>query len=225
MSVATVLDREMYTEAEAARLLRLPQPTLHYWLEGGKRRNKEYKPIIRTEATGSNRVTWAEFIEAGLLRQYRRIHQVPMAELRSVIEYLRDRLGVPYPLAHHQPYVGGRKLLLEAQELAGLAPDFALVAPVSGQYVLLSPAQEFVERVTWDEDLAIQWRPDDRHDSPVVIHPDVRFGAPSVGGISTEIIYELSESGEDENDLAEIYQLTVPEVRWAISYEMAITPA
>ena len=33
----TVLDREMYSEAEAARLLGLPQNTLNYWLEGGRR--------------------------------------------------------------------------------------------------------------------------------------------------------------------------------------------
>ncbi len=43
----TVLDREMYTEAEAARLLRVSPSTLHYWLEGGERRNKTYQPIIR----------------------------------------------------------------------------------------------------------------------------------------------------------------------------------
>jgi hypothetical protein len=35
-----VLDREMYTEAAAARLLGLPQGTLNYWLEGGERRGK-----------------------------------------------------------------------------------------------------------------------------------------------------------------------------------------
>jgi len=31
----SVLEREMFSEAEAARLLELPQSTLHYWLEGG----------------------------------------------------------------------------------------------------------------------------------------------------------------------------------------------
>jgi hypothetical protein len=35
MSVS-VLEREMFTEAEAARLLRVPQRTLNYWLEGGE---------------------------------------------------------------------------------------------------------------------------------------------------------------------------------------------
>jgi hypothetical protein len=31
----TVLDQEMFSEAEAARLLPVPQSTLHWWLDGG----------------------------------------------------------------------------------------------------------------------------------------------------------------------------------------------
>ena len=57
----TVLDREMYSEAEAARLLHLAQGTLHYWLEGGERRGRLYKPILRVEPRGARSVTWAEF--------------------------------------------------------------------------------------------------------------------------------------------------------------------
>ena len=216
----TVLDREMYTEPQAARLLRLAPSTLHYWLEGGTRRNKTYKPVIRSEATGSNRVTWAEFIEAGLLRQYRQDLQVPMIELRTFIESLRDRLGVPYPLADQRPYVAERKLVVEAQEESHLGADFALVAPVSGQYMLLPAAQAFYDRVTWADAIAQQWRPDDRSDSPVTIDPDMRFGSPAVGGISTAILFEQSESGEDEEDLADTYGLTLTQVRWALSYEL-----
>jgi predicted transcriptional regulator len=36
--IAHVLEREMFSEAEVARLLRLSQSTLNYWLEGGTRR-------------------------------------------------------------------------------------------------------------------------------------------------------------------------------------------
>lgn len=32
----TVLDQEMFSEAEAARLLPVPQSTLHWWLDGGQ---------------------------------------------------------------------------------------------------------------------------------------------------------------------------------------------
>ncbi len=135
-----VLDREMFAEAEAARLLRLPQSTLHYWLDGGERRGKKYKPIIRVQPHGARSVTWAEFVEAGLLRQYRRSHNVPMGELRAFIDLLRDRYGVPYPLADRRPYVADRQLVLEAQDDAGLSADFCLVAAVRGQTILTPPS-------------------------------------------------------------------------------------
>jgi hypothetical protein len=68
----TVLDREMFTEAEAARLLRVSQNTLNYWLEGGEYRARRYRPVIREQARGSRApVTWAEFVEAGLRRPER----------------------------------------------------------------------------------------------------------------------------------------------------------
>ena len=58
----------MYAEAEAARL----------------------HPAPSTPA-----VTWAEFVEAGLLRQYRRALKVPLPELRVFIDLLRQRFDVP----------------------------------------------------------------------------------------------------------------------------------
>jgi hypothetical protein len=86
----SVLDREMFSEAEAARLLRVPQSTLHWWLDGGTYGNRIYRPVIRTEPTSGRSVTWAEFVEAGLLREYRRTHRVALSELRIVIDRLRD---------------------------------------------------------------------------------------------------------------------------------------
>jgi hypothetical protein len=40
----TILEREMYTEAAAAHLLRVAPSTLHWWLEG---RPPRYRPVIR----------------------------------------------------------------------------------------------------------------------------------------------------------------------------------
>jgi hypothetical protein len=116
-----VLDREMYSEAEAARLLRVAQGTLHYWLEGGTQRGRTYKPILRVGARGDRSVNWAEFVKAALLREYRRTHRVPMVELRQFIDLLREHYGVPYPLAHHQPFVRGHQLVYEAQEASGVS--------------------------------------------------------------------------------------------------------
>jgi uncharacterized protein (DUF433 family) len=218
----SVLEREVFAEAEAARLLRVPQSTLHYWLEGGQRRGKTYKPIVRVEPRGERRVTWAEFIEAGLLRQYRRQHRVPMAQLRDFIDLLRERMGVPYPLAHHRPFVADRQLLLEAQDDAGLAADLCLVATVRGQLILTPASQEFVDRVIWNEDdVAAAWRPDDDRRSPVVMDPGLRFGRPAVKGISTAVLWEYAEAGETTEDTASAFGLSLSEVQWAVAYELS----
>ena len=221
-----ILDREMYTEAEAARLLRVPQNTLNYWLEGGEQRGRQYKPVIRVQPRGSRAsVTWAEFVEAGLLREYRRTHGVPMAELRAFIDRIRQEFGVPYPLADRRPYVSGKELLSEAQDVAGLSADFCLVAVVRGQYVLTPPADSFYKRVTWQGDTAAAWRPHDDPHSPVLMRPDSRFGRPSVKGISTEAIWEHSEAGETVDDIASEFDLAYDDVRWALAYEISARAA
>jgi uncharacterized protein (DUF433 family) len=224
--MVSVLDREMYSEAEAARLLRVAQSTLHYWLEGGVRRGRRYLPVIRVEPRASRVVTWAEFIEAGLLRQYRREHGVPMAELRAFIDTLREQFGVPYPLAHHRPFVAvGRQLVMEAQDDAGLDPDYCLVAIVRQQLVLTPASQSFVDRVSWDGGIAAAWRPHDDPESPVRMNPVRRFGRPSIQGVSTEVIWEHSEAGETVEETAEAFGVTAHDVRWALAYENTLHAA
>jgi uncharacterized protein (DUF433 family) len=222
-----VLDQEMYSETEAARLLRVPPSTLNYWLEGGTRRGRTCQPIVREQPRGGHPpVTWAEFIECGWLRQYRRIDRVPMAELRAFIALMRDRYGVPYPLAHFAPFANQGQLvtLREAQAEAGLAPDFCLVAEVSGQLVLTAPADAFVRHVEWEQGEPAGWRPHDDDESPVHIRPEVRFGRPSIRGISTTVLWEQVEAG-GLDEVAEDYDLAVSDVRWAVSYETAAQAA
>ncbi len=219
MTLMNVLKREMYTEAEAARLLRMPSGTLHYWLEGGTRGRRTYAPILREQATGSRFVTWGEFVEAGLLRQYRTGLKIPMTEMRAFIEGLRETFDVPYPLAHFKPLSSGQDLVMRAQDKAGLDPQFQLVAEVKNQYVLLPAADAFLRRVEYKEDIAVQWRP--QEDLRVVFDPRRRFGAPTISGVSTHALWEAVDSGEDEEALAELYQLSLSDVKQAIAYELS----
>lgn len=222
MNYVTVLNRELFSEAEAARLLRVAQGTLHYWLDGGDRRGRSYPPVIRTEAQHGRIVTWAEFVEAGLLRSYRRDLQVPMVEVRIFIDLLRTRFEIPYPLAHARPFVGeGRRLVWEAQEEAQLEPEFSLIAETRGQLVLTPASETFFSRVQWIGDVATAWRPSDDPDSPVRIDPETRFGRPSIRGISTEALWEQAESGASFEEIAESFDLEIADVRWAVSYESA----
>lgn len=224
MTVDALLLRELYSEADAARLLRLPQSTLHYWLEGRVYRGKSYPPVLRetasTEHDGQWTVTWAEFIEGGALAQYRRDLRVPLPELRAFISTLRQEFGVAYPLATTRPWTDGKKLVIEAQESSGLPDDLWLYAPVGGQ-LLLPAARAFLDRVEFDDDVAVRWHPAADSASTVVIDPDVRFGKPSVSGISTDVLWEYSEDGYAPDEIAEEFGLPPADVEWALSYEHA----
>lgn len=221
--IPTVLDRELYDEALAAAVLGVPRPTLHYWLEGGERRNRSYGPVLRPVATGSHTVTWGEFIEARYLREYRRSLGASMQRLRAFIEHMRDVLGVPYPLAHARPWVGpGRHLFIAAQQQASLPPKlWACVEPQTGVMLLLPPAESFLERVEFDGEengVVVRLRPDGP-DSQVVIDPEIRFGSPTVRGIPTDAIAEQVAAGDSVEGVAGDFGLDLSMVIDALRFE------
>lgn len=216
----TTLNRRVYSLADAAEILRISPSTLEWWLEGGRRGKRVYPPVIRSEPTGDRSLTWAEFVEAGLLRQYRRDLGVRLHEIRAFVASLRTELGVEHPLAHAGPWVGeGPRLLMQLQEECDLPADLWLIAHVTGQLVLLPAAESFVRRVEWEGDLPAAWRPHDDTGSPVRCRPSRRFGRPAISGISTAAIVEHVDGGESEDDVAEQFGLTLENVRWAVAYE------
>jgi uncharacterized protein (DUF433 family) len=217
-----VLDRELYTVSEAARLLRMPASTLRWWLDG--RPAEGYPPVIRPEPTGSNAVTWGEYVEAGYLREYRQ-RKVSLQHLRPVIDRLREVFGVPYPLAHFKPFVGpGPRLVLEIEQELGLSADLRMVVDAgSGQLLLTKPAESFLERVefaTHGDQWAQRIYPAGKS-SKVIIDPDFAFGAPTVEGIRTEVLAELVEAGEPIEDIASDFSIDVALVKQALVYEWA----
>jgi uncharacterized protein (DUF433 family) len=195
-------------------------------VEGGEYRGRTYRPVIRVDLRGGHApVTWAEFVEAGLLREYRQKHRIPMAELRWFIDQVRREYGVPYPLADQRPHANGKELLAEAQDANGPDAGLCLVATVRGQYVLTPAADAFYKRVTWEGDVAVAWRPHDDPQSPVRIRPGMRAGRPAIKGIRTEAIWEHEQADETVSDIAADFDLDEEDARWALAYETSARAA
>jgi uncharacterized protein (DUF433 family) len=55
--------------------------------------------------------------------------------------------------------------------------------------------------------------------------PDVRFGRPAVHGVSTEVLWEHAEAGEDVDEMAQAFDLSPSDVRWALAYETSLRAA
>lgn len=205
MSVSA-LEHETFSEREVARLLQVTPATLRSWLGGDDRR----------------RVTWADFIEVGLLRQYRRKGRLPLASLREFVDVLRRCTGEARPLAHRRVFFEDRPIVLEAQDEVGLDAELCLVATVRGEAILTPTAQRFLDRVIWDGNgVAKAWRPAADPRSPVVLDPGIRFGRPAVNGISTEVLWEHEVGGESIEETAAAFDLSPAEVQWAVAYEFS----
>lgn len=222
-----LLDRRVMTAREAARQLRIPETTLIHWLEGERRRGAWYPPVLREAPTGSAEVTWGEMVEARYLREYRS-RNVSMQRLRPFIADMRQRFGLPYPLAHLKPFTSGRRLLLEAQDEQHLPRGLRMIYEVStGQLILDSRVIGFLERVDFsdEEDQAAERIRPAGKDSPVVIDPRIASGASTVRGTRTEILAEQANAGASVDEIAEDFRLPLQLVKSALSYEWSAPAA
>jgi hypothetical protein len=82
--VVDLLERPTYSLVQVDRLLALHPGTARRWIEGYERRGKTYPPVVRMLPTGSEIVTWGEFVETRLLSEYRD-KGVPMVRMRPAI--------------------------------------------------------------------------------------------------------------------------------------------
>jgi uncharacterized protein (DUF433 family) len=218
-TAASLLDRAIYTYPDVDRLVGLPAGTSRRWIDGYQRGGVEYRPVLRTEATGVEIVTWGEMVEARLLAEFRN-RRVSLQRLRPAVLRLRDEFG-PSPLAHARPLleVAGRELVRRVQDQVGLDPGLLLVVVRSGQLLLDGPAQRFTDSIDYDDDVAVAVR-------PAAVTPGVRldpqraFGQPAVRGVRTEVLAQDYMAGESRESLAELYELTADQVDQALRYEM-----
>jgi uncharacterized protein (DUF433 family) len=192
----TVLHRPLYTTADAAHLVGVPSTTLAWWLDGGVRQGKRYDAVLREVASAGALVSWAEFVEARLLREYRKAG-VPLQHIRPFIRRVRERMAVPYPLAHYRPYIDdARQLVYDLQQDVELDERLYLVRPGAGDQLQLAPAVErFLKVVEFDpeHDVVARIRPLGGA-SRLAIDPEREFGQPQIGGVRADVIAETAEA-------------------------------
>ncbi len=220
----TYLERPVYGFSQVDDLLELKGGTARRWIDGYKRRGREYAPIVRERRANNDVVTWGEFVETRVLAAYRDAG-VPMLRMRPVVEGLRQRFQVRYPLATIRPYVDDAlRLVYEVQEEAHLEHSMRLVVEASsGQYVLAPDVRRFrrlavFEDVQGEGSIVTRLHPLGEN-RQVVIDPVRRFGSPVVRSTPTEVLAELVRAGEPVEWVAEQYDLTLEQVLDALEYE------
>lgn len=221
MDPVDLLARPVYGTAQVDRILGLHPGTATRWIDGYVRAGRRYPPVVREVSTGSETVTWGEFIETRLLSEFRSAG-VPMIRMRPAVERLREELNAPYPLALARPWIDpeGRELVRRVQEEIGLEQKLLLVVVRNDQLLLSLPAEQFVDSVDFDESEAVRRvRPIPRLQH-VVFDPLKQFGEPVVRAVPTAIIAEQYRAGDRIPMIAEAYLLTEEQVEQALRYEL-----
>ncbi|MCE2528353.1 MAG: DUF433 domain-containing protein [Acidimicrobiia bacterium] len=218
--MVSLLERPTYSLAEAARLLRVSPSRLRWWLEGAVRGEKRYPPVLRSEPTGNSQVSWGEFIEAAYLREYRA--HLPLQRLRPLREALSQEFKTRFPFAVSKPLIGSPDLVSDMQVKLGIPEELWMVVG-SGQLMLSEAAQTFCLRVEFDPatDEAMRYIVM-KAPEPVYVNPRLSFGIPTVRGVRTEVIAELSLAGEPRSAIIDIYRaygVTGEDVNTAVDFE------
>lgn len=215
-----------YTLAEAARYLRLPPATLRSWVVGRPYPTatgvRTFPPLLKPAQKSPAVLSFANLVEAHVLRALRTEHGVSVSDLRAALQYAEGELGIEnLLLCKDLATEAGRLFLDRYGELIELSK--------SGQLAMRRVFQEHLRRVEWDErELPARLYPFLSLDSvaearPITIDPRVAFGRPVVErvGISTRAIAERLDAGEALGDIAADYDLTEAEIEQAVLYERA----
>ncbi len=218
MAGIDVLERRIYVMADVDRYIGLHPGTARRWIDGYTKGGRRYEPVIRAQTTGDDTATWGEFVETRLLAEFRH-RGVSLQRLRPSVERLREELGMPYPLAAQATLldVEGRELVRRIQDSTQLEDKLLLVVVRSGQLMLSTATQSFVDHAQYSDGVVGEVLLDE---GTVRANPVRAAGRPAIRSVPAEVLAEGFRAGESATALAELYDLEVVDVEAALRYEM-----
>jgi uncharacterized protein (DUF433 family) len=210
---------------DAARYLHVPYQTLRHWVQGGL-----CDPVIKISQKSPPVLSFMDLSECWVLASLRHREGIPMRNIRSAIETLRERYNCSHPLVDQEFETDGIHLFVrDAIGLVNLSRR--------DQRALEGIMKAYLRRIDRDvQGLARTLYPFTRKeyltaamDAPKVVMIDayVAFGRPVLAGtgISTAFLASRHKGGDSIAALAREYQRQVREIEEAIRWEGAESAA
>lgn len=199
----------------AARYAGITTQTIRNWqrAEGGR------AAALARRAKGAA-LSYLQLVEVAFVSVMRRMG-IPLAEIKDTRDYVAQQLQSEYPFAQHRFLTDGQNILMELKAFEPTAaPDKLVLVGRGGQLAWKEIiARKFAE-FDYSEGLAVRWHVAGKG-SPVVIDPQVAFGAPAIRGVPTWAVSGRRKAGESDEDIAQDFAIDVAEVRQALAFEAA----
>lgn len=199
------LDTPNYEVGEAARYAHIHANTVTRWQ--------------RTAALGSRdsgkKLSYLQLIELAVAASCKAAGMT-LNDIRAARAYFAGAYQTKHPFATLKLQTDGVDLAIEAgAEL--------LIGNRNGQYAWKRMIGERFRQFDYEDGLATRWHPQGKQ-SPVIIDPRVRFGAPHVAGVPTWLLKDRWIAGEPIEEITEDLDLKTGQIEAALRFE-GIDPA
>jgi len=205
------LGEGIFLTKDVSEILRIPYSRVRRWmieLWDTKFQNDFITAFGNKGNKAINFYTLIEFYTYFTLRE----EKVPWGQIFKAHATIAKDLNTRYPFAT-KLHTDGKKVWYE--QLGHL-----IKADGKKQFDLKAILEPFLKRIDFGADeLAERYYPL-QNSKLVVVDPKHQFGQPTILGtnITTEIIYKLNKGGETIEDIADLYEINVEQVKSAILY-------
>lgn len=224
MSTQTIdyLHIPIYPISVASHHILLSASTARSWVSGRsyptQDGEKQSKPLLRLADPKNKRASFTNLVELFMIKAITKQYAVPLREIRAALEYLKKESDIPHPLAHYSLQTDGKYILVE--HFGGLVN-----ASRWGQREMADLINPYVDRIRWENDLAVGLSPVLRRETSdaVFIDPTIKGGRPCVKGtgITTVSIADRWSAGETYEEIAADFGIDLHFVEEAIRFEKA----
>jgi uncharacterized protein (DUF433 family) len=199
-----------YQVKEAARYAGITSQTILNWQGSSS--------TIGGREKGSA-LSYFQLIEVAVVAALRKAG-VSLNTIKITKNYVAQRLNSEFPFAQHTFKTDGKDLIMALRDFDAVQPaDKLIVVSRNGQLAwgaILDRLKEF--EYDKSKGVAVKWHLDGTH-SPIIIDPQVSFGAPAVKGVPTWTIKGRLEAGESIDEIADDFLLDAVDVKKALQFE------
>lgn len=194
------LDIPNYEVREAARYAHVHSNTVARWQRSSTIREREARA----------KLSYLQLIELAVAASAKKAG-MKLADIRAARAYFAGAFATDHPFAT-------LRLSTDGVDLAIKAGAELLIGNKNGQLAWKSVIGQRFNEFEYEDGLATKWRVAGV-DSPVLIDPRIRFGAPQVGGVPTWLLRDRWVAGEPLDEITDDLELDESSVLSALRFE------
>ena len=204
-----------YQVNEAARYAQITTQTIRNWQKdaGGK--------AALAQRDKGKALSYFQLVEVAFVAVMRHMG-LQLAVIKDARDFIAQRLSSEYPFVENRFKVQGTRILMDLKQFDPKASgNNQVVVSQGGQLELGEMIGRKFQEFDYAKGLAVRWHIAGRN-SPILIDPQIAFGAPQIKGVPTWAIKGRQKAGESIADIADDFSLKPREVEQALQFEKEI---